>query len=77
MLSAIWTEGEVLMKDLKNMIKDAATVERLNSLMQGCLTCYIELDNDSCEGCLNREALIAILGAEAEKKKAPYQWFLR
>lgn len=65
------------MNDIKKMIKDAATVEKLNNLMQGCWICYMELDNDSCEKCLNRVALIEILGAEAEKYKAPYQWFLR
>lgn len=65
------------MSDVKKMIKDAETVERLNSLMQGCLSCYIELDNYSCKGCLNRVALIEILGAEAENREAPYRWFWR
>ena len=65
------------MKDIEKMIKDAATVEKLNGLMQRCWICNIELDSDSCVGCENRDELIKILGAEAEKKKAPYQWFLR
>ena len=49
----------------------------LHEILSRCYICFMEIDSENCDGCERKERLVQLMGKEAEKKHAPYQWFER